>query len=275
MTCYYLRPAWREKHENKNGKKEITFAKKGTQIDEDLMVPCGKCDGCRAGARMDWAIRMYHESQEYDRNAFITLTYEHAPEKLVKPDLQKFIKRLRKHSNRKLRYFACGEYGEETNRPHYHMILFNEDFRGGYTYNLDDELYGNTALNRIWSHGTCTLSDFSMATACYVAGYVNKKIGDKDTFSIMSKRPPIGYDYAHKHQDQLARLETCVVEGRELPVPKVYLEWDTPSQFRPETVQLDTVRGNRRKYLKQLTPEQLRNKQINQKSKTLLKVNKL
>jgi len=275
MTCYYLRPAWRDQVENKNGKREITFSKKGTQLEEDLMVPCGKCEGCRAGARMDWAIRMHHESQSYERNSFITLTYEDSPEKLVKSDLQKFIKRLRKHSNRKLRYFGCGEYGEETNRPHYHLVLFNEDFRGGYTYNIDEQLYGNTALNRIWSHGTCTIGDFSMASACYVAGYVNKKIGDTDTFSIMSKRPPIGYDYAVQMQDQLARLETCVIEGKELPIPKIYLEWDKPTKFRPETVHLDTVSGNRRKYLKGHSPQQLRNKQINQNAKANLKVNKI
>ena len=275
MTCYYLRPAWRDSQENKNGKKEITFAKKGSQIDEHVMVPCGKCEGCRAAARQDWAIRMYHESQSFDRNSFVTLTYENSPERLIKSDLQKFIKRLRKHSNRQLRYFACGEYGEETNRPHYHMILFNEDFRGGYTYNIDDQLYGNSALNRIWSHGTCTLSDFSMATACYVAGYVNKKLGDEDTFNIMSKRPPIGYDYAVKHQDELARLETCVIEGRQLPIPKVYLQWDQTTKFRKETVHLDTVSGNRRKYLKELTPQQLRNKELSQKATQKLKVNKL
>ena len=239
------------------------------------MVPCGKCGGCRAGARLDWAIRMYHESQSYERNSFITLTYEHAPEKLIKSDLQKFIKRLRHHSNRKLRYFGCGEYGEETNRPHYHLVLFNEDFRGGYTYNIDDQLYGNTAINRIWSHGTCTFADFNMATACYVAGYVNKKIGDEDTFSVMSKRPPIGYEYAVQMQDQLARLEKVVIEGKELPIPKVYLEWDKPTQYRPAPVHLDTVNGNRRKHLKMHTPQQLRNKQKNQQAKAEFKVNKL
>lgn len=275
MTCYYLRPAWRDKQENKNGKREITFAKKGTQIDEDVMVPCGKCEGCRAAARQDWAIRMHHESESYDRNSFLTLTYENSPEKLQKPDLQKFIKKLRKHSNRQLRYFACGEYGEETNRPHYHLVLFNEDFRGGYTYNIDDELYGNSALNRIWGHGTITIGSFTMASACYVAGYVNKKLGDTDTFSIMSKRPPIGYDYAVQNQDQLARLEKVIIEGRELPIPKVYLEWETPTKYRPQTVHLDTVRGNRRKYLKNFTPKELRNKEVNQKATSILKVNKL
>ena len=239
------------------------------------MVPCGKCEGCRAGARLDWSIRMYHESTAYDRNSFITLTYEQSPERLVKSDLQKFIKRLRKHSNRKLRYFGCGEYGEETNRPHYHLVLFNEDFRGGYTYSIDDQLYGNSALNRIWSHGTCTIGDFSMASACYVAGYVNKKLGDTDTFSIMSKRPPIGYDYAVQMQDQLARLETVIIEGKVLPIPKIYLEWDKPTKYRPQTVHLDTVSGNRRKYLKALTPQQLRNKQINQKAKATTKVQKI
>lgn len=217
---------------------------------------------------------MYHEASANDRNAFLTLTYENAPEKLNKPDLQKFIKRLRYRSNREIRYFACGEYGEKTNRPHYHAIIFGEDFRGG-AFDINDELYGNVLLDRIWTHGQVTAAEFNMSTACYVAGYVNKKIGDTDTFNIMSIRPPIGYHYAVQNQEQLARTEAVVIEGREYPVPKAYLNWDEPSYYRPWPVLLDTVRGNRQKYLIQRTPEELRNKEINLKAKQNLKDQKI
>ena len=43
---------------------------------------------------------------------------------LLYTDIQKFLKRLRKAYRGKLRYFVAGEYGEQTARPHYHMILY-------------------------------------------------------------------------------------------------------------------------------------------------------
>ena len=36
------------------------------------------------------------------------------------------MKRLRKHAkSTKIKYYACGEYGSKTERPHYHAIVFN------------------------------------------------------------------------------------------------------------------------------------------------------
>ena len=44
-------------------------------------------------------------------------------------DVQLFIKKLRKqnakHTKNKIKYFAVGEYGGLTARPHYHLIIFN------------------------------------------------------------------------------------------------------------------------------------------------------
>ncbi len=43
--------------------------------------------------------------------------------------MQLFIKRLRKYfNNNKIKYFYCGEYGTQTLRPHYHMIVYNAPF---------------------------------------------------------------------------------------------------------------------------------------------------
>lgn len=189
---------------------------------DSLSVPCGRCDGCRGDRSREWAIRSFHEASLHERNSFITLTYENAPPALVKKDLQDFFKRLR-HSY-KFRYLACGEYGEATRRPHYHALIFGEDFRGG-AFQIGSELYGNPALSAAWGHGICSVGALNMATCCYVAGYVFKKIGDKDTFSLASRRPGIGHSWLDKYGDDLRRTGFVTIEGREYPVPARYMNW--------------------------------------------------
>ena len=107
----------------------------------EVTVPCGRCTSCRLEHSRQWAVRCMHEAQMHEGNSFITLTY--APEHLHedysvhKKELQKFFKRLRKNTGIKLRYFACGEYGDENRRPHYHAIIFGYDFP-------DKQLYTKT-----------------------------------------------------------------------------------------------------------------------------------
>ena len=88
---------------------------------------------CRIALSREWATRVLHESDYWDHSCFTTLTYnnEHLPKdgSLHKDELQKFFKRLRKYlGDRKMKYFACGEYGDEGHRPHYHAILFGIDY---------------------------------------------------------------------------------------------------------------------------------------------------
>lgn len=218
------------------------------------MVPCGKCDGCRMKAAREWTTRLVNESTCHDRNSFVTLTYEHAPTEIQKPHLQRFMKRLRQESKRPIRFFACGEYGKLTRRPHYHAIIFGEDFLGG-AYPIDSELYGNKWLEKIWKGdkehggGQIAISEFTEATAAYVCGYVNKKINDSDTFNLMSTRPPIGYEYAVRHQKEIAQAEACVANGRKWPIPRAYRKWLKTNSVRSEAVDLDMV--DYRKYLVQ------------------------
>lgn len=195
---------------------------------------------------------MHHESTLHEQNCFITLTYANAPKNLDKRHVQLFIKRLRKLSP--VRYFACGEYGTTTRRPHYHAILFGRDYLEK-AVPINDKLYTHADVLNAWGHGHISIAPVTLASCMYVAGYVNKKIADKDTFNLMSRRPGIGHQWLDKWHDDIARTETIVIEGKEFPIPKKYLEW-SPTR-------LAHIAKSRRNYLQNLTPDerQLRQEQ--------------
>lgn len=195
-----------------------------------LTVPCGKCVSCMATRSAQWSVRAYHESQLRDKNCFITLTYDddHIPQdgKLRRSDLQDFWRELRrKLPPRSLRYLACGEYGEKTHRPHYHALLFGVDFRQG-SLPLTEGFYTHPDVQAIWGKGIISISSVNMATCCYVAGYATKKLGAPDTFVTMSKKPGLGHGWLDKYSDEIRNNGCVVIEGRRLPIPKKYFEWE-------------------------------------------------
>ncbi|AXH73325.1 MAG: replication initiator protein [Microviridae sp.] len=227
MGCFYPRDAWKSKRLNENGKRELVFSRASGFADMRLQVPCGKCDGCYADRSLTWAIRCYQEASLFRDNAFLTLTYDedHYPKdgRISKKALQDFFKRLRHEYS--VRYFACGEYGDQSGRAHYHALIFGEDFRQGKTVQINDQLYSNFALQEIWGNGNVLCAEFTMETACYVAGYVGKKIGDSESFSLMSRKPGIGKVWLEKYWDDISRTGIVVIEGKEYPVPVRYLQW--------------------------------------------------
>lgn len=227
MPCYYPLDCWKAKSPNENGRYGITFSIREAQLDQPLQVPCGKCHGCRADQSLMWSIRAYHESTLHLKNSFLTLTYDeaHLPSdgKINKKHLQDFFKRARK--TMKLRYIACGEYGEKTHRPHYHAIIFGQDFLDD-KIDLGDDLYTNQRITDLWGHGQVAIAPVTMASICYTCGYTLKKIGNDDTFPLMSRRPGIGHDWLKLYKDDLVRTGIVTIEGREFPVPKRYLEWE-------------------------------------------------
>lgn len=100
-------------------------------------VPCGKCPNCLKRRTSGWSFRLMEQVKVSKSAWFITLTYDtdHVPltkngfMSLDKKHLQLFFKRLRKaHEGNgwpSIKYYAAGEYGSETRRPHYHIILMN------------------------------------------------------------------------------------------------------------------------------------------------------
>lgn len=156
-----------------------------------LLFPCRKCLICRIRTRNEWTSRMIFESFTSGKSFFITLTYapQHLPEggSLNKRDLQLFLKKLRFHLEPlKIRYFACGEYGEKTHRPHYHLIVWGID-----------ETH-ETLVSDCWSKGIIDFKPALPSAFRYVAGYVVKKyskFGDSKEFTLMSRRPGIGFKF--------------------------------------------------------------------------------
>lgn len=188
----------------------------------ELQVPCGKCTGCRADRALVWSLRCYHEASLYTQNSFLTLTYaDPAPPKLDKTHLQNFFKRLRKDGV-KLRYYACGEYGDATKRPHYHASIFGQDFLAK-SVKISDQVYVSDYVQDLWGHGQVQLAPFNMSTACYVAGYVAKKIGNEDDDSFQLQSQGIGFTWLEKYYDEVRRNGCVVIEGRKYPVPPAYL----------------------------------------------------
>lgn len=155
---------------------------------------CGQCIPCRVNRRRVWAARLQLESFGHDASCFVTLTYseDHLPVSgsLVPRDLQLFLKRLRKAvSPARLRFFAVGEYGPQTFRPHYHAALFGLGPLSG------------DVVRDAWGLGFTQTVELNAQTANYVAGYCMKKIGDHcqaearglhREFGRMSNRPGIG-----------------------------------------------------------------------------------
>lgn len=158
------------------------------------------------------------EAAQYDENSFLTLTY--ADDKLPTGNsldpraLTLFFKRLRKKSTRQLRYFGCGEYGENTGRPHYHIALFNyPPCRYGITRKRKQNPDGTIApccltcdlLHETWGHGSIMLGTLEPQSAAYVAGYISKKYTHAQNyenrtapFARMSLRPPLGIGMMHE-----------------------------------------------------------------------------
>lgn len=167
-----------------------------------LPVGCGKCFFCNIKKKSRWTARLMMELQDHADAVFLTLTFsdDHLPNPpyVCKRDLQLFFKRLRKIlSPRKIRYYACAEYGSERGRPHYHAIVFNLRF--------SDANFVASA----WPFGFVRLDRVEAGSIAYVAGYVSKKfINSREfkftgemkekEFTLMSRRPALGSNFIKK-----------------------------------------------------------------------------
>lgn len=238
MPCYRPLRAWRSRLVNESGKRSLVFNRKDGYEDLELEVPCGQCIGCRLERSRQWAIRCVHEASLYEDNCFITLTYddEHLPKdgSVHVDHFQKFMKRLRKKFPGTIRFFHCGEYGEENWRPHYHACLFNFDFPDKKLFKMSGEhrLYSSEALDSLWTFGFSLIGDVTFESAAYVARYITKKVtGDKadehyngrrPEYVTMSRRPGIGTRWVETWKHDIYPSGYTIINGKRVRLPKFY-----------------------------------------------------
>lgn len=97
-----------------------------TIFGEPIKVPCGSCITCSSTKQRFFSHRIQSDVSALGRkgigSSFVTLTYNDDPHSISKDEFQRFFKRLRKNSDYKFSYLALGDYGGQTQRPHYHFI---------------------------------------------------------------------------------------------------------------------------------------------------------
>lgn len=159
---------------------------------------CGRCKFCKLASRKGWLFRLTKEAERWDFAYFITLTYDNdslpvtrdfvdvdtgevttvsTPPTLVKSAMQKFFKRLRFNTKADLRYFAVGEYGSRTSRPHYHAILYTDlDFALRFSHLTRERvpLFRSAYLEQSWPFGFCSISELTVGRIGYTLKYITK-----------------------------------------------------------------------------------------------------
>lgn len=196
-----------------------------------LTVPCSKCTNCKKRRASEWSFRLMQEDKISESSMFLTLTYDTSNVPITragfmsirKRDLQLFFKRLRKAQSgdgvSNIKYYAVGEYGGRTYRPHYHVILFN----------CKTEL-----IQDAWKFGSVHYGEVSGASVGYTLKYISKKSkiplhrNDDRTpeFSLMSKG--LGISYLSKkmvnwHKADLENRMYCnLTDGKKCAMPRYY-----------------------------------------------------
>lgn len=222
-----------------------------------IEVPCGNCAPCRLEYSRVWANRCYLESLCHPYTWFITLSYRddalvYNPgaqfATLEKDALSSFMRKVRDYygHNLNIRYFGCGEYGDRTMRPHYHLIVFGAPINdltidmpdmskpklasGKYPIfrrknSNGDYVFFSQAIYDCWQKGKIEVENASWNTSAYVSRYVMKKqkgtgkeIYDRlkilPEFLRMSTKPGIGADWLLYNKDKLLRNDYMSVKNK-------------------------------------------------------------
>lgn len=198
---------------------------------------------CRIRKKREWTHRLILEESQHAVSAFATLTYddENLPENgsLVQEHYRLFLKRLRERiSPQRIRFYAVGEYGDKTGRPHYHLALFGFRSclygRSRYSVRRTSCCSRCDLVRDTWKLGNIDLGELNKDSAQYIVGYTTKKMtnpedkktkeflnGREPEFGRMSTKPGIGLfaidDLAHvlmDYRDQMTDVPASLRIGK-------------------------------------------------------------
>lgn len=245
-------------------------------------------------------MRCVHESQLHQDNCFITLTFsnEHLPENysVNVRDWQLFMKRFRKkYPNKKLRSFACGEYGETNLRPHYHAIIFGHDFNDKVPFKKSpsgEMIYTSPTLAELWPFGHSSIGNVTFESAAYVARYVMKKITGNQAddhytrqhpvtgklhrvqpeFVTQSRRPGLGAPWLERFKSDVYPSDFVIVRGQKMRPPKFYDRKLTEEEI--EKIKRRRM-ANGLKHREDNTPPRLQTREIVQQARVKMLKRKL
>ena len=241
MPCFHPITMYRSKSGRNpdTGAWPLVFNRQEGYKDLPVKIPCGQCIGCRLNYSKFWAVRCMHEYFTSDNGYFFTLTFddEHlAPDlSLHKDDFVNFMKRLRKKFGNGIRFFHCGEYGEQSARPHHHAIIYNvplSDLRI-ISYSHGQPYYISDTISRLWPFGYHIIGNVTFDSCAYVARYVVKKVtgvraaehyrGRIPEYVTMSRRPGIGREFYEKyHKDMYAIDKVVLSPDKMVNIPRYY-----------------------------------------------------
>jgi hypothetical protein len=194
---------------------------------------CRKCIECLQVRANEWGVRCHFELNSHKQNCFVTLTYSENPIYVIKSEVQKFIKRLRKMiSPTKIKYFACGEYGDKKMRPHYHIVIFGYDFddkeHGGLT-DSEKAYYFSPKLEKLWPYGRAIVQEANIQTVRYSAKYSAKlkntlpeHLKEFPEFNLMSKN--MGIEQILEKMEIYMKTDEIYIDGFKYPIPQIVID---------------------------------------------------
>lgn len=311
MPCYRIRDGWFDVSSGeRQGRPLMRFpVGEDPYAWERVDLKCRNCIGCRGDRARDISLRASHEARMASASCFLTLTYDRRSlpvisstltaegqrQALERPvtvqpyggslrrrDVELFVKRLRKHLDShygvSVRAYIVGEYGERTQRPHYHALLWGFDFEhdrkregsshGGYP------MWSSKLLDELWGQGMCRINEMGQEVAQYAAKYALKSLGVKHELrrlrdgSIVEVEPPfdslphgkaLGVPFLDRYwSDVFPRGLVVLRGGVELPAPLAYMK--VCKEREPATFEriVEERRREAAKRLAEAMPDRLR-----------------
>lgn len=249
-------------YEVKLDKPKIDFVNGG--LIYSVMVACGRCYNCKQNKANQWSFRIMQTLKDSQSAYFVTLTYADPPMTdkgfmtLDKKHVQDFMKRLRKidkapirissdamidaqkgniRSNKKISFFAAGEYGDRNKRPHYHLIIFNvrdvssieEAWKAGNYYEIKENK--EVVEKRCYWAGSSKILPVNINTVDYTVKYLAKEqkanlfkaFDGQAEFNLQSKDLGKNYlrpDVIKFHRENEEQNFVTTDRGYKVPMPK-------------------------------------------------------